>query len=66
MQEDIGWSEFISKGSLVAREEFLDSDFKQGYEWMKCQMHARLEHSSKEYHILLGLFSIGLSNKEET
>lgn len=46
IQDERGWNELQSKGILIAKEEFVDPDFKQGYDWLKLQMHARIDYSS--------------------
>ena len=48
IQDEGGWDELQSKGVLVAREEFIDADFKSGYDWMKRQMNERIEYHSED------------------
>ena len=42
IQDESGWNELQSKGILVGKEEFVDSDFKNAYDWMKVQMNKRI------------------------
>jgi hypothetical protein len=42
IQDEQGWYELQSKGILIAKEEFVYPDFKDGYDWMKNQMSKRI------------------------
>lgn len=48
IQDERGWNELQSKGVLVAREEFVEPDFKSGYDWMRRQMKRRIDYRNKE------------------
>lgn len=42
IQDEKAWNELQKKGILTAKLEFIDPDFKDGYDWMKTQMNNRL------------------------
>lgn len=44
IQDASGWNELLSKGVLIAKEEFVDPDFKSGYDWMRFQMNEQIGH----------------------
>ncbi|EZH75884.1 hypothetical protein ATO12_03580 [Aquimarina atlantica] len=47
IQNEIGWNELNENGVLIPKEEFVESDFKAGYEWMKSQMSNRIGKPEK-------------------
>ncbi|MFD2562645.1 DUF3841 domain-containing protein [Aquimarina rubra] len=47
IQNESGWNELTENGILIPREEFVEPDFKTGYEWMKSQMSNRIGKPEK-------------------
>ena len=47
IQEEKGWKEVKTKGILIPKEEFVEIDFKRGYDWLKIQMTQRVEKPKK-------------------
>ncbi|MEO0877381.1 MAG: DUF3841 domain-containing protein, partial [Bacteroidota bacterium] len=42
IQDEKGWNELQSKGVLRGKREFINPEFKHGYDWMREQMKTRL------------------------
>ena len=42
IQDEKGWNELQSKGVLIPKEEYVNPDFKQGYDWLRLQMNQRI------------------------
>ncbi|WP_160114228.1 DUF3841 domain-containing protein, partial [Aquimarina sp. AU119] len=42
IQDENGWNELQTKGILIAKQQFVEPDFKDGYDWMKIQMNKRI------------------------
>lgn len=48
IQDEKGWSELQTKGILTPKVDYIESDFKRGYDWMKIQMDKRIGKSNNE------------------
>lgn len=53
IQNESGWQELNTNKVLIPKEEFVDSEFKEGYDWLKIQMINRIgkPKNSKQYPI---------------
>lgn len=40
--DEKGWRELQTKGILKPKVDYVESDFKRGYDWMKIQMNKRI------------------------
>ena len=47
IQNESGWNELQKEGVLIPKEEFVEPDFKLGYEWMRIQMNDRIGKPEK-------------------
>lgn len=48
IQDEKGWNELQNKGILIPNLNYVLTDFKQGYDWMKDQMNKRLGKPKNE------------------
>ncbi|TDQ23829.1 DUF3841 domain-containing protein [Tenacibaculum caenipelagi] len=66
IQNELGWGELNKLGVLKAKEEYVYSEFKEGYDWMKLQMNKRIgEVVDKEQYPIWAWYQHTDNNKKK-
>ncbi len=65
IQNAEGWNELQTEGILTGKLEYIDPDFKDGYDWMKVQMNKHIGQSKQDnqYPIWAWYQANDISNK---